>query len=59
MTLAVSPVQVMYQSIDGIFQAIKLRIRNPDGTKKFSLDNLRKSAAYTLKELGHFSDKPT
>lgn len=59
MALAFSPVQMTYQSLEGIWKDIKLMITKPDGTETFSLNNFKNSAKIVYDELFHLSDKPT
>ena len=59
MALAVSPVQALYQTIQGLWQDISLIIRKPDGTHAFTLKNMYDAAKEVYKDLMHFSDKPT
>lgn len=59
MALAFSPVQGLYQSIQGIWQDISLVIRKPDGTQAFTLANMYDAAKTVYGDLFHFSDKPT
>lgn len=59
MALAFSPVQFMYQSIQGLWQDISLIIRKPDGTQAFTWSNMWDAAKEVYADLRHFSDKPT
>ena len=59
MALAFSPVQFMYQSIQGLWQDISLIIRKPDGTQAFTWANMWDAAKVVYSDLRHFSDKPT
>jgi hypothetical protein len=40
MALAFSPIQMSYQSLEGIWKDAKLIITKPDGTETFTLDNM-------------------
>ena len=57
MALAFSPVQMSYQTLEGIWKDAKLIITKPDGTETFSLENMKRSAKTVYKELYHFDDK--
>ena len=59
MALAFSPVQAMYQTIQGLWQDISLIIRKPDGTQAFTWANMWDAAKIVYADLKHFSDKPT
>lgn len=59
LTLAFSPVQVFYQSLQGLWQDISLVIRKPDGTKAFTFNHLTKAFKLVYSDLSHFSDEPT
>ena len=56
MALAFSPIQMSYQSLEGIWKDAKLIITKPDGTETFTLDNMQKAARTVYNELFHFSD---
>jgi hypothetical protein len=56
MALAFSPVQMSYQSLEGIWKDAKLIITKPDGTETFTLNNMQNAAKTVYKELFHFSD---
>lgn len=59
MALAFSPVQMSYQSLEGIWKDAKLIITKPDGTETFSLKNMQKAAKTVYKELFNYSDNAT
>ena len=59
MALAFSPVQAMYQTIQGLWQDISLIVRKPDGTEAFTWANMWDAARTVYADLRHFSDKPT
>ena len=59
LALAFSPVQAMYQTIQGLWQDISLIIRKPDGTQAFTWANMWDAAKIVYADLAHFSDKPT
>ena len=44
LALAFSPVQGLYQTIQGLWQDISLIIRKPDGTQAFTLKNMYDAA---------------
>lgn len=57
MALAFSPVQMSYQSLEGIWKDAKLIITKPDGTETFSLKNMQRAAKTVYKELFHYNDR--
>jgi hypothetical protein len=59
LALAFSPVQGLYQTIQGLWQDISLIIRKPDGTQAFTLKNMYDAAKIVYKDMFHYSDKPT
>ena len=59
MALAFSPVQAMYQTVQGLWQDISLIIRKPDGTQAFTFKNMLSAAKDVYRELGHFHTYPT
>lgn len=59
LTLAVAPVQALYQSLQGFWTDISLMIRKPDGKDSFTFQNFRKAVGMVYKDLSHFSDRPT
>lgn len=59
MALAFSPVQGLYQSIQGLWQDISLIIRKPDGTHAFTMKNMLDSAKEVYKDLFHYHTEPT
>lgn len=59
MALGFSPVQALYQTIQGLWQDISLIIRKPDGTQAFTFNNMLDAAKEVYKDLKHFSDEPT
>jgi len=59
MALAFSPVQGLYQTIQGLWNDISLIIRKPDGTQAFTLSNMIDAAKIVYKEMFHYSDTPT
>ena len=59
MALAFSPVQFMYQTIQGLWQDISLIIRKPDGSQAFTFSNMWSAAKEVYRDLRHFSDTPT
>lgn len=58
-TLAFSPVQSVYQSIQGLWQNISLIIRKPDGTNAFTFANFAKAYRIVSKDFFDISGKPT
>lgn len=59
MALAFSPVQGMYQTIQGLWQDISLILRKPDGTNAFTWSNMWSAAKEVYSDMRHFSDTPT
>lgn len=57
--LAFSPVQGLYQSLQGLWQDISLIIRKPDGSDAFTTKHFIQAFKYVYKDLTHFSDQPT
>lgn len=57
--LAFSPVQFLYQTIQGFWQDISLCIRKPDGTDAFTIKHFTQAFKYVYKDLAHYSDEPT
>lgn len=58
-TLAFSPVQALYQPLQGLWTDISLVIRKPDGTNSFTFQNFTKALKLVYSDLSHFSDTPT
>nr|DAG89972.1 MAG TPA: hypothetical protein [Crassvirales sp.] len=56
MALAFSPLQMSYQSLEGIWKAAKLVITKPDGKETFSFSNMRKAMGIVYKELFNYSE---
>lgn len=59
MALAFSPLQMTYQSLEGIWKDAKLIITKPDGKETFTLKNMKDSAKIVYKELFNYSDIPS
>jgi len=59
MALAFSPVQGLYQGVQGIWQDISLVIRKPDGSPAFTLANMWDAFKTVYRDLFHYSDTPT
>lgn len=59
MALSFSPVQGMYQTIQGLWQDISLIIRKPDGTNAFTIKNMYEAAKEVYKDLFHYHTAPT
>ena len=57
--LAFSPVQAIYQTIQGLWVDISLMIRQPDGTKAFTFSNFSKAFKIVYADLFPNGDKPT
>lgn len=58
-TLAFSPVQALYQPLQGLWQDISLMIRKPDGKDSFTFKHFKKAFSMVAQDFTHFSDKPT
>lgn len=58
-TLAFSPVQAIYQPLQGLWTDISLMIRKPDGKESFTFKNFTKALKLVYSDLSHYSDKPT
>lgn len=59
LSLAFSPVQGLYQTMQGLWQDISLIIRKPDGTQAFTFKNMYNAAKIVYSEMFHYSDTPT
>lgn len=60
MAMAFSPVQGIYQGIQGLWQDISLILRNRGiENTPFTLKNMYEAFKTVYKDLGHFSDTPT
>ena len=59
LSLAFSPVQGLYQTLQGLWQDISLIIRKPDGTQAFTFRNMLDAGKIVYKEMFHYSDTPT
>lgn len=59
LTLAFSPVQSIYQSLQGLWIDVSLMIRKPDGKQSFTFDNLKNAFRLAYSDLSHYSEKPT
>lgn len=59
LSLAFSPIQFTYQTVESWWKAISLIIRKPDGTDAFTAKNMWKSFKSVYRQLAHFSDKPS
>lgn len=57
--LAFSPVQGMYQSIQGLWQYVSLAFRNPDYNKSFTFAHFQKAFRIVYRDLLDFSGNPT
>lgn len=57
--LAFSPVQGLYQTMQGLWTDIALIIRKPDGTNAFTFKNFIKAAKIVYRDMFIYSDKPT
>ena len=58
-TLAFSPVQALYQPLQGLWTDINLMIRKPDGKNSFTFNNFKNALKLVYSDLSHYSDKPT
>lgn len=58
-TLAFSPVQALYQPLQGLWTDISLMIRKPDGKDSFTFSHFTKALRLVYSDLSHYSDKPT
>lgn len=58
-TLAFSPVQMLYQPLQGLWQDISLMIRKPDGRDAFTFQHFKTSLKMVYSELFDYSGKPT
>lgn len=58
-TLAVAPVQMFYQPLQGLWNDISLMIRKPDQKDSFTFQHFLRSFKLVFRDLAHFSDKPT
>ena len=58
-TLAFSPVQALYQPLQGLWTDISLMIRKPDGTNAFTREHFLKSLKMVYSDLSHYSDSHT
>lgn len=59
LSLAFSPLQFTYQTVESWWKAISLIIRKPDGTDAFTAKNMWNSFKSVYRQLTHFSDKPS
>lgn len=59
LTLAFSPVQMIYQPLQGLWQTMSLVARKPDGTEAFTFSHFRQAFSIVYKDLFNFSGKPT
>lgn len=57
--LAFSPVQALYQPLQGLWTDISLLIRKPDGKDSFTFNHFTKALKLVYSDLSHYSDKPT
>lgn len=58
-TLAMAPVQMFYQPLQGLWNDISLMIRKPDGKDSFTFKHFMAAIKLVFGDLAHFSDKPT
>lgn len=58
-TLAMAPVQMFYQPLQGLWNDISLMIRKPDGKDSFTFKHFMAAIKLVFGDLTHFSDKPT
>ena len=59
MTLAFTPVQMLYQPLQGLWNDISLRIRKPDGKESFTFEHFKTALKIVYGDLFNFSGKPT
>ena len=59
LSLAFSPVQGLYQTLQGLWQDISLIIRKPDGTQAFTWKNMLEAGKVVYADMMHFHDTPT
>lgn len=58
-TLAFSPVQAIYQPLQGLWTDISLLIRKPDGKDSFTFQNFTKALKLVYSDLSHYSETHT
>lgn len=58
-TLAMAPVQAIYQPLQGLWNDISLMIRKPDQKESFTFNHFKASIKLVFGDLFHFSDSPT
>lgn len=58
-TLAMAPVQMFYQPLQGLWNDISLMIRKPDQKDSFTFQHFMRAVKLVFGDLTHFSDKPT
>lgn len=58
-TLALAPVQMFYQPLQGLWNDISLIIRKPDQKESFTFQHFIQAIKLVCGDLIHFSDKPT
>ena len=59
MALAFSPVQGLYQTLQGLWVDLSLIYRKPDGTNAFTFKNFLKAGKIVYADAFHHSDNPT
>ena len=59
MTLSFTPVQMLYQPLQGLWQDISLMIRKPDGKNSFTFQHFRTAIKLLFTDLIDVSGKPT
>lgn len=59
LTLAFSPVQALYQPLQGLWQDISLMIRKPDGKNSFTFKHFRNAFKIVSRDFVNYTDKPT
>lgn len=57
--LAFSPVQGVGQFLQGVWHDIQLVVQKPDGSKAFTLQNMKDAFSEVYKDMFHFSTEPT
>lgn len=58
-TLAIAPVQMFYQPLQGLWQDISLMIRKPDGKESFTFRHFTRATKLVFGDLFHYSNTPT
>ena len=59
LTLAVAPVQALYQPLQGLWTDIRLMIQKPDGKESFTFSNFSTALKTVYSDLSHFTNEHT